>query len=458
VIVSNRVRRFVVASALLSGCAGFYPFGADVTVTDYEPDETIFRNPERGFYVYSDLADLDPDLSGMRDEGHTLVWGRMLMRAYRDSARLPQSFLDDIENGFHIARDQGVKVIVRGSYGSRGAGGDYTTYIDPPRQHIQNHIDQLAPIMTRNADVIALFEAGFIGPWGEWHTTTIARDYDQGRDMISYILDHTPESRMVVLRYPFFKQQIFNTAAGGYLQVGADNAYSAKPVARTGHHNDCFLSSPVDVGTYERGEMTRAEETAYLSHETLYTVFGGETCQPHELNDCERSLEELATLHASYLNSGYHPKVLAKWAEQGCFDEVQKRLGARFVLTQSRISAKVRPGSRLRVEIDLENRGFAPLYNARNVEIILENQASGETYRFADPVDPRTWKPGSHQLSSQYRVPQEAVVGSYVAYLNLPDPSPRLQDDPRYAYRLANQGVWDASRGYNRLAQVEIQQ
>ena len=42
--------------------------------------------------------------------------------------------------------------------------------------------------------------------------------------------------------------------------------------------------------------------------------------------------------------------------------------------------------------------------------------------------------------------------GEYIAYLHLPDPSPRLAGDPRYAYRIANEGVWDEERGYNELA------
>jgi hypothetical protein len=120
--------------------------GLDTLVTQYELDESIFPNPERGFYLYSNLLELDTDIGRRRDEGHTLVWGRVDMRAYRDVLSLPPSLLAAVDNGFTIARDQGMKVIVRGSYGSKGPGGDYTSYQDPPRRHIKNHIEQLAPI------------------------------------------------------------------------------------------------------------------------------------------------------------------------------------------------------------------------------------------------------------------------------------------------------------------------
>lgn len=422
-------------------------------VTNYELDESIFPNPERGFYIYSNLHELDSDIGSRRDEGYTLVWGRVYMQAYRDVPFLPQSFLAAVESGFTIARDQGMKVIVRGSYGFRGPGGDYTSYQDPSRRNIENHIEQLAPIFAAHADVIALFEAGFVGPWGEWHTTEIAENYDLGREMLFHILDHTPANRLVLVRYPYLKQQIFKQTGGGFAVVDAGNAYSGERVARVGHHNDCFLSSPIDVGTYERGEMTRAEEVAYLASETLYTAFGGETCQPHVLNDCGRTIAELETLNGSYLNSSYHPGVLEKWVAQGCFDEVERRLGARLVLTRSRIAASARPGGQLAVEIDLDNRGFASLYNARDVEIILENAASGAVLVFAVDADPRLWKPGeSHAIAALVPLPVDMAPGRYTAYLHLPDPSPRLRDDPRYAYRVANSGVWDEVRGYNKLA------
>lgn len=427
--------------------------GKDSKVNNYESDERIFPNPERGFYIYTNLHELDPDIGSRRDEGHSLVWGRVHMAAYRDALSLPESFLTAVASGFATARDQGMKVIVRGSYGFKGPDGDYTSYQDPPRRHIENHIAQLAPIFAANADVIALFEAGFIGPWGEWHTTKIAQDYDLSRELLFHILDHTPADRLVLVRYPYLKQQIFKQADGGFAMVGAGNAYSGERVARVGHFNDCLLSSPIDVGTYERGEMTRAEEVAYLASETLYTAFGGETCQPHELNDCGRTIAELKTLKGSYLNSEYHPKVLEKWAAQGCLDEVQRGLGARLVLTQSRIADAGRPGGQLAVEIELDNRGFAPLYNARDVQIILENEASGAVHSFAIDADPRLWKPGeAHVVATEIQLPDDMAPGVYTTYLYLPDPSPKLRDDPRYAYRIASLGVWDGDRGYNKLS------
>ena len=41
-----------------------------------------------------------------------------------------------------------------------------------------------------------------------------------------------------------------------------------------GHHNDCFLASSTDFGTYD----DKSVEYPYLTEDTKYTVMGGETC------------------------------------------------------------------------------------------------------------------------------------------------------------------------------------
>ncbi len=430
--------------------------GAEQTImSHYEEDFSLFCNPEQGFYQYTDLNRLPADIGGLREEGRTLIWGRINLESYRTTETLPAALLVQIDEGFGIARHQGMKVIVRASYGSKGAGGDYHTYLDPPADIIKGHLRQLAPLFAVNADVIALFEAGFVGPWGEWHGTAIAKDYARGRDMLLSILRHTPTDRMVVVRYPYLKQRIFALCSGGHATVNADSAYSQLPVARVGHHNDCFLSSSDDVGTYNRGGSTREQEAAYLAAETLHTVYGGETCSLDTLNDCQRAQEELALLHGTYLNNAYHPEVLKKWKTQNCFDEIKRRLGARLVLKQSCITETVPVGGAMVVEWSLENKGYAALYNPRKVQIVMQHHDLDQQLIHDLAVDPRRWKPGQAQvIQAVVHLPESMAPGAYTVYLNLPDPYPSLQDDPRYSFRCANTGIWDAQTGYHTLAEA----
>lgn len=457
--------RWVLLGVLLLGCSGGgstttatttsgHPSGGDSPIVrSYAPDTSIFTNPGRGFYRYTSLHELDAQIGALREaEGISLIWGRIHMAEFRDETVLPKAFLADVARGLQIARDQGMKVIVRGSYGSRGSGGDYTTYTDPPEDIVRRHIKQLAPIFAAYADVIALFEAGFIGPWGEWHTTDLANDPDRSRSFLHFLLEQTPSQRMVVVRYPLFKQQVFATPEGGFQQVTAANAYSEAAVARVGHHNDCFLSSATDVGTYDRGGMDRAGEEAYLAEETLHTVFGGESCGDYELNDCDSAIGELEKVHATYLNSGWHPEVLKKWEQQGCMDEVKRRLGARFVLHESHLANHARAGEAMRLLLVLQNVGFASLYNAHDLDVVLTHE-TGRAWRVPTHVDMRRWKPGApFAVDLEFHLPDGMDPGVYQAALHLADPAPVLRDDPRFAIRVASEGVWDATTGMNRLA------
>lgn len=411
-------------------------------------DTSVFPNPERGFYSYQQLDRLDASVGQLRDErGITLVWGKISLGPYRTTREIPADFIARLQRGFDLAQEAGAKVIVRGEYGHVGPGGDYTTYEDPALEIIEAHMAQLAPLFARNADRIAFFEAGFVGPWGEWHGTKIARDPKLQRRVFMHLLKNTPPERMVLLRYPALKQSIFGSAR----TLDDRRAYDGSPEARTGHHNDCFLSSANDVGTYNRDGLSMADEIAYLHAETRHTLFGGETCGLHERSERDSAIFELEHLHASYLNSGYHPDVLKRWRENGVMDAVERRLGARFVATAFDLPAKGHPGQKLQVRLSIANKGFASLYNARPAELVLI-AADGKRHRFPLATDPRRWKAGeTTQLVADITLPRELAPGDASWALHLPDASPRLAADPRFSYRLANVDAWDEETGENRL-------
>jgi hypothetical protein len=66
--------------------------------------------------------------------------------------------------------------------------------------------------------------------------------------------------------------------------------------------------------------------------------------------------------------------------------------------------------------------------------------------------DPRLWLPDDLiTLSVRAKLPDNLSDGRYELMLSLPDPEPSLSADPRYAIRLANQGLWNARTGYHAL-------
>ena len=431
VLKSYSLQHFFLLGAILFITMSGY--GQDIpleTITFEESDE-IFPNPERGFYHHRVLNRLR-DISELYDNGITLIYGKIAANAFREQD-FSEEFLTLIQDAFNAVRKVGVKVIPAVAYNDRI--GDE----DASKEQIFRHIDQLQPLWERNADVIYLLKAGFIGSWGEWHSSTHGLDTPENRsDILFKILTALPKDRMVVLRSPLYKRQIFKEEV-----LSLDRAFDGSNLARTGFHNDCFLSSDDDVGTYQF-EPSRAAGITYIGGETRFTPFGGETCGLHEYGECKNAITEMELLHCSWLNRDYHRRVLSRWIDQGCMDEIKRRMGYRFVLRNARLTKKVRAGGRLRLSLTLDNVGFSSPFNPRIVELILCNNKNGKKRITPVSVDPRFWFPGNPiQFSLEFQIPSSLSEGKYTIFLRLPDPYETLYPDPRYSIRFANHNVWD---------------
>lgn len=402
----------------------------------YEVTDEDFANPERGLHAESDL--LTSNFNYVRTEGMTLTRVYVRLDDYRNAA-LDQAFLDSLDSGFARARQAGVKIILRFAYNFSSSEPD------APSFRILQHIGQLTPLMRDNADVIAVLQAGFIGAWGEWHSSTNLLDGPEDRAaVLGALLTAMPESRTVQVRAPLVKQQLF----GGPLSE--DEAFGSDPSARIGHHNDCFLANDDDAGTYSPGSIERWKD--WLAEDSRYVMVGGETClHDPPRSDCPTALEELGRFNWTYLNGRYAPRVLQSWQEQGCFEEIQRHLGYRLALHEVAHTADVAPGETMELDISLRNSGYAPLVNPRPVYVVLENDRTRRDIRL-DDVDPRWWAPGQDSvISTRVPVPADLPPGDYRLALWLPDNAPTLRDRAEYAVRLANVNVWDADAGYNVL-------
>jgi len=423
-----------------------------VLVTNiYTEDITDFPNPERGFYRYTELRTLTAgDVSGLRGENITLIYGKVIADDYTNKP-FDSTFFNEVKNGLNLVRTYGLKVNFRLTYYNDADYTNYQDYDDPSKALVLQHIQQLRGIFQTNWDIINVVEAGFIGPWGEWHTSSLANTTDR-RDVLTNLLNILPERRMVAIRCPAYKRNIF-----GYNPLDNTVAFNGSDIARVGFHNDCFLSDDTDSGTYSFG-WSRSQEIAYAGGETRYTPFGGESCGNSSYSDCPKAIYEMEQLHTTYLNDGYYPGVLTKWNNDGCMDEIRRRLGYRFLLKSMEISASVKPGGILHIIFHITNIGFAAPYNPRDIEFILDNGTKkyitsiNNTNSSDTNLDPRRWLPEkSIVIDKYYRIPYNATETTYRVILNFPDPSQNLHNNPYYSIRLANNNVWESTTGYNIL-------
>ena len=254
----------------------------------YKESKEDLLNPERGFYIpigtrTSNFVLLDAQkLKTYRSDAQRLgkasyaVKVSLIYRGYELDNFINQplsvSFLDNLQKDFDAVRVAGLKIILRFAYTNNAKGGacndEYKIcppYGDAPRQVVLNHIKQLKPLLQKNADVIAVLQQGFIGIWGENYFTDYFGDAStngvgkildsswlQRNEFLKALLDALPASRMVQVRTPQIKQKFVYgpSASVKSLPLKLSNAFNHSYNSRIGFHNDCFLSTPDDYGTY----------------------------------------------------------------------------------------------------------------------------------------------------------------------------------------------------------------
>ncbi len=424
---------------------------APASRVSYQLDDSSFLNPERGFYTTTELTSAD-DLTYVRDEGKSLVYASVHLDEYLGANHeqdLPEQLLADVQAGFDAVRAAKLKAVVRFQYddGEGYPGGAN----DASLAFITRHIEQLAPVLEANADVLFLLQAGFIGAWGEWHTSNNfsdgTGDAAAREAVVDALLAALPKSRRTAVRYPAYKRMFFGTSA-----TSAADLQSDSDRARVGHVNDCFVSGDEDVGTYQYEPVATLRD--YLAEDTRFVPIGGETCALHARNSCTTTLSEMERFHWTYINDDYHPGVLAVWDSEGCRPEIERRLGYRLALQSASVAPAVRPGGSFKLGLEVENVGFAALSNRRPVLVVLEGEGVRLTAEL--DVDPRTWLPGVTDVEARLRLPIDLVPGSYRLALWLPDDAEGLRSQPEYSVRLSNTDVWNEAAGDNTLAEVQV--
>jgi hypothetical protein len=272
----------------------------------YAPDEADFANPERGFYHQDTPLWLGTEyipqqleeLQALRAEGISLLRWYFVIDEFRQRP-LDEPTLVYLDQQLDLVRRAGLKVIPRFAYNFPLSGSYPYQDPDAPLEQVLVHIDQLEPLLRKHSDIIAFLEAGFVGAWGEWHSSThglIDEETglnDQSRALVDRLLATLPSERMLALRYPRHRQQLFGDGL-----LTPQQAFSGSPQARIGFHDDCFLASATHWGTFSEDAETRQAERSYLRQESRFVPQSGETCSAdapaHPYIDCQSALEALA--------------------------------------------------------------------------------------------------------------------------------------------------------------------
>lgn len=434
----------------------------DMETVTYVVSNENFPNPERGFYAAAEVHSADgrgigqSSLTANRLQGRTLFLLEFHLTDYVETD-ISEEYLQTIRARFQSLRDGGAKCILRFCY-SNGMEMSDKPWDATPEQ-VSRHLAQLTPLIREFYDVIMVVQAGFVGSWGEWYYTENFKNGKNGtgnlliepcKALVDALLEAVPEDRQIELRTPAIKMRLYGYSVADSLKI--EEAHQPTAKSRLGGHNDCYLSSANDVGTFNS-----TNDRKYWSAESLFTIMGGESCEVTNYCNCEGTdkykgaLKDLAYFHFTYLNNGYHKGVLKRWQEQGCMEEIKMRLGYRFELTEAKFTKEPQAGKDFDMVLNIYNRGFAPAMNPRDAEIVLTDGTGKVVKTWPLGSDPRYWMPAETTTITKKITLPEGLSGNMTLSLNLPDPCETLHNNSMFSIRLANEDVWNEETGYNKL-------
>lgn len=451
------------------------------TVT-FARDESLFPNPERGFYIAYQptgggrVGQQDtphPPLRAVklrelraRPEAITLIRDNILIpRRYWGKPIAPQ-YLNELQSNFDAVREAGLKTVPRLLY-------DWSMQNrDPDEATISRHLQQLAPLLRKNSDVIAWMQGGLFGGAGEGNASdqgyvTLRHRAakgnlkwqglsEAGKRLWLQELRVLPPERMMNVRYPRLKWDLFGwTPETAMRHVRTpQNAFNGSEPSRVGFYNQGFMGSPEHYAMFQM-----KNEAAFTSADAEFVVHEGEisNASAYKLRDDQVRID-MARYKMTALNCGGDawPQVAATWKRNGDYDEIARRMGYRFRLINTAVPVSLRPGSTFTLRMRMTNDGYARAMNPRGVAIVLREQRTRRKYSFLISAGKgnRLWLPGpaeTKNLTLMARLPAGITPGSYEVLLHLHDPHPALRNRPEYSIRLANRRVWEPDTGYNRL-------
>ncbi|MBR1744618.1 MAG: DUF4832 domain-containing protein [Fibrobacter sp.] len=310
----------------------------------------------------------------------------------RDTVRgvsqdLTEDALNVLQQTFDNIRSFGGHVIVRICYDPWYNGRSNVT---PAHEWVLKHVEQLAPVLSKNTDVIVALEMGMHGAYGEMHSDT-SITYDRVAEAVNLMLRNTPPELKILTRTGNYSAKVlgFDNWGVDFHIDGEKFAEIAKAkgdtMYRVGMFNDGYLGTQYDYGTWGadcKTSICREEGVAWLEKYSINTPYGGEaltTASGYEvINTPEFLAYEGFRTHTSYLNIQWNNNLIDSWKKtpfkQKDFDYdparvdslsgfkyVNDHLGYRFVLRESWLSDTVGADGILRAKLRIQNVGFGNL-------------------------------------------------------------------------------------------------
>lgn len=336
----------------------------------------------------------------------------------RDTVRgvsqdLTEDALNVLQQTFDNIRANKGFVIVRICYDPWYNGRSNVT---PEHKWVMRHVEQLAPVLSKNTDVIVALEMGMHGAYGEMHSDT-SITYDRVAEAVNLMLRNTPPELKILTRTGNYSAKVlgFDNWGVDFHIDGEKFAEIAKAkgdtMYRVGMFNDGYLGTQYDYGTWGadcKTSICREEGVAWLEKYSVNTPYGGEaltTASGYQvINTPEFLAYEGFRTHTSYLNIQWNNNLIDGWKKSHFegkdfeydgskidsltgFKYVNDHLGYRFVLRESWLSDTVGADGILRTKLRIQNVGFGNLTWKAPVKLAVLEDLEGSDLDMCPDMD-----------------------------------------------------------------------
>ena len=272
--------------------------------------------------------------------------------------------------------------------------------VTPDHKWVMRHVEQLAPVLSKNTDVIVALEMGMHGAYGEMHSDTNIT-YDRIAEATNLMLRNTPPELKILTRTGNYSAKVL-----GFDDWGVDfhiDGEKFKEIAkakgdtmyRVGMFNDGYLGTQYDYGTWGadcKTSICREEGVAWLEKYGINTPYGGEaltTAKDYQvINTPEFLSYEGFRTHTSYLNIQWNNNLIDSWKKTlfnikdfdydfervdslTGFKYINDHLGYRFVLRESWVSDTVGEDGIFKAKVRIQNVGFGNLTHKVKASLVV---------------------------------------------------------------------------------------
>lgn len=444
-------------------------------IVDIEP----LRNPDRGFHlecnlladqmkspyndseVYADnLYEKKVEQFGAKKDSLTLVQQYIYLTKWV-SKDLDAEALANIRKIFDLMKEKGYKAVLRFAYNHAGLG----TSGGESEKWILRHIDQLTPLLVEYIGQIATVQVGFIGAWGEWHTSPLANDQNAKNAIVSALLRAIPAPYCVEMRYPTHKSALTLEQEEHRGRIGYANDYFTAGEHSHAPGND-FIPNTEDYkmiademkanNFYMSGEIPYNENTEWGLHELIspmttlrilrehrYSAF--DITQNYDLNIVSwkrvKVYPSLLNNNQILFDESYFKDAEDNQVVRSFYDFVRDHLGYRLNM-RNESTIEVKNGN-LEYDLILTNTGFATVINPKEVYLVLVSADNQVVKEMRLEVEPKNWIPSTKEdpnQAAQYSIKgsiSPGLTGTYKVGIWMPEKEASLKNNATYAVKFA---------------------